>query len=255
MITIIPGPFSKTSGGFNTSGLASQGMTLLKKESVKIGSADALLIYVSQSAYGTDFRKWVLIFGDEKESTLVAAAFPEQFESELSASLKKVILSVKAHEGAEVDFFEGFTFRVEEAGDLKFANKMGTTLILSRNGVFPQRETGTPAILVGSSITEGWDVPKDKGAFARQRLHQTATLKQLEILAEKEIKLNGLDGRLIDAVGRHKDSGERIFIRQCVLFTKAGYYIFQAMVGFDEKDAYDSVFNEIMDSFRRLQDD
>jgi len=252
MVTPIPGgPFSEVSKGFTPSGLATQGMKLIKKEKTKVGTAEGILIHASQNAYGTDFLKWMLAFGDSTETTLIVATFPKQFEEQLSENLKKSVLSVDWQKSMKLDFFDGFTFRVSESGSLKFANKMGNNVFLTENGVFPQEEAGAPLVIVGASITQDWQIPSEKRLFSNQRLKQTQVFGSPEVIDEKGIKIDGLDGYLIYAEGIDNDTGEAVYVEQCLLFTSDGYYIFQALVGSDQRKEFKSNFREIMESFKR----
>jgi hypothetical protein len=251
MVTPIPaGPFSEVSKGFTRSGLATQGMKLIKKENIKIGTAEGVLIHASQSAYGTDFLKWMLAFGDSTETTLVVATFPKQFEEQLSDNLKKSVLSVEWGKSMKLDFFEGFTFRVSESGSLKFANKIGNNVLLTEDGIFPQKEKGAPVVIVGASITQGWQIPSEKRLFSNHRLKQTnALMSPVIVIEEISIKINGLDGYLIYAEGVDKDTNKAMYIEQCLLFTDDGYYIFQALVDQGRSEEFKSHFSEIMQSF------
>ncbi len=252
MVTPIPGgPFAEVSKGFTPSALATRGMKLIKKEEAKVGAVEGILIHASQRAYGTEFLKWMLAFGDGTETTLVVATFPKQFEEQLSENLKRAVLSVEWQRSLNLDFFEGLTFRVSESGPLKFANKMGNNIFLTKEGVFPQKEEGAPLVIVGASVTQDWKIPSDKRVFSNQRLRQTNVLGSPEVIEEKNVEIEGLDGYLIFAEGIDRDSGGAMYIEQCLLFTGDGYYIFQALVGKDQKEEFKSNFAEILQSFKR----
>ena len=230
MVTPVPGgTFSEVSKGFTHSGLATQGMKLIKKQETKVGSADGVLIHASQGAHGMEFLKWMLAFGDNTETTLVVATFPKQFAELLSDKLKSSILSTEWQKSMNLDFFEGFTFRVSESGSIKFANKMGNNVFLTENGVFPQKEEGAPLVIVRASISQDWKIPTEKRKFSNQRLRQTKVLLSPTVIEERNIEIDGLDGFLIYAEGVDKESGGDMYIEQCLLFTSDGYYIFQAL--------------------------
>ena len=54
----------------------------------------------------------------------------------------------------------------------------GLFLVTFSNRAFPQKADGDPIVIVGSSITQSWQVPGSKKAFARKRFAQTrAALK------------------------------------------------------------------------------
>lgn len=253
MVTPIPGgPFPEVSKGFTSSGLASQGMKLLEIQKTKIGSADGVLIHASQSAHEIEFLKWTLVFGNNTETTIVAATFPKQLEEQLSNILKESILSTEWQEAMNLDFMEGVDFRVSESGSLKFASKIGNTLILTENGIFPQKEPGAPTVIVGASISQGWKIPTEPKEFSIQRLQQTKTLGSIKMIEGRNIEIDGLDGYIVFAEGVDHESREEIYIEQCLLFTNDGHYIFQALIGKKQKADYTTNFQKILHSFKRI---
>ncbi|MBA4076104.1 MAG: hypothetical protein C0508_13760, partial [Cyanobacteria bacterium PR.023] len=88
MVTEMPSPFEATTAGFNEEGLASRSMKLASKEAVTVGDYPGILCSVKQTAYGTDFSKWILAFGDKDRTIVVTASFPDSEAEKLSASLK-----------------------------------------------------------------------------------------------------------------------------------------------------------------------
>jgi hypothetical protein len=253
IVTPIPGgSFAEVSKGFTKSGLAKQGITLINKEKTRIGAYEGLLIRASQTSQGIKFLKWMLAFGDHTETTLIMATYPEQYNKELSKKLKASILSVEWQKSINLDFFEGLTFRVSESGSLKLAKKMGNNIVLTQNGVFPQKSIKEPFVVVGASMSEKWKMPTDIKEFSHQRLKQIAILKSLTIIKETKIKIDNLDGFLIYAEGTDKKMGADMYVEQCLLFTNDGYYIIQAMVGKNQKKKYSSTFYNILQSFKTL---
>jgi len=179
MVTEIPGPFGEIIKGFNKESLGSKGMKLIDEKDIKLHGRDAVLLNVSQHAYGRLFLKWIVAFGDESESILIIATFPKALEKEMSRPLKASVLSVKWDKTAEVDFLEGLTFYVSEEGRLKISRKMGNNIFLTLNGVFPLRSRNDPFVIVGSSMSEGWRVP-DRENYAKERLKKHGSLKKCE---------------------------------------------------------------------------
>jgi len=247
MITTIPGPYAEITKGFSKEGFVRQKMKLISKEEQVVGEAQGLLIHASQNARGVDFLKWILVFGNKSETTMVTATFPEQFKDELSEILKKSVLTTEWDKSMKLDFFEGITFRVKEFGSLKIANKMGNNLFLSANGKFPQEDESEPLVIVGSSISEDWKIPNMK-SYCNLRLKHIKGLAAPKVIEEKRVKIGGLEGYLIYAKG--KGAKGDLYVEQCLLFTDDGYYIFLALVGSEKKDKYVEDFRNILNSFK-----
>ena len=75
MVTEIPGPYTEVNKGFNTDILKTKGMELKTKKRIKVAAYNGLLIELEQAANGSVFTKHILIYGDEKSTTLVNGAY------------------------------------------------------------------------------------------------------------------------------------------------------------------------------------
>lgn len=251
MVTEVPGPFREVSKGFNKRSLATKGIKLIDRKNIRLNGQDAILLNVSQSAYGTEFLKWMVVFGDESETVLVVATFPERFEGELSESLKASVLTARWRKNAETDFFEGLTFRVSEKGKLKISKKMGNNIILTLDGDFPPQSKDDPVVIIGSSMTEDGNIANKK-AYARERLNKTVSIKSIQTLNEEDVLIDGLSGRKILAKARDSDTNTERFVYHTLLYTNDGYYIFQGISGFSKRNEYEAIFGKILKSFKRI---
>jgi hypothetical protein len=253
MVSQIPGPIAEVAKGFTKEGLAKNGMNLLATKTVTTKTGKTTLYHVAQSARGTDYLKWMIAFGNEKETVLVVATFPRKVADEWSEKLRKSVVGARWDTSAAVGAFEGLTFRVSAQGNLKIAKTMGNNVILTPGGVFPQKNPDDPLALMGSSITEDWEVPGDLEAFTRRRLLQAPIFKDVKISSTTRIAAGGLKGYLCRAELTHKDGGARLAVQHALLFSKDGYYIFQAMCPVGEKAVYDPLFSGVLKSFKVVE--
>src|SRR5687767_10120007 len=68
LVTEFPAPFSEASTGLSNPSMLSQtGMMLLEKQQVSVSGQAGILVRVMQKISGTDYLKWLLVLGDEKE--------------------------------------------------------------------------------------------------------------------------------------------------------------------------------------------
>lgn len=253
LVSEVPGPFSEITEGFKSKeALAARGMVLLESSEVRIASGTALLLQVGQIVEEAAYLKWILVFGNEKETVMITATLPEQVADQLSAAAKKSLLTTRWDTAAKVDFFEGLTFRVKELGGLKIANKVGNTIIMTNNGVFPQRDLRDPVVVVGASLTESFTKPGDTMAYARARLAQTKELRESTVTAETAITINGMEAIVLEVDAKEKESGQDLYVLHGLIFAPKGYYIFQGFVERAQKDTYASDFAAILMSFRQL---
>lgn len=252
MVTELPAPYTQLIQGFTKQNLASRGMVLLKKEKLDLVVEGALLIHIKQKAQGIDFLKWMFVFGKDKQSVMIVATFPEKFKGLLSEPLKKSVLSAQWDINAKVDFFEGLTFRVKEQPNLLIAKKIGNNILLTKDGVFPQASKLDPFMVVGSSISESWTIPKNIQDFSKKRLAQTDILKGIKIVSEKEIQINSSKSYFIEAHAQDKESNESLYVFQCIVISTHGYYIIQGVATSRDEAKYKSIFQSVLDSFKTI---
>jgi hypothetical protein len=249
LVTEIPAPIDKLQPGLtNDEELQKKGMVLLKQEPVTVNGQEALLLNIKQSAYGTDFKKWILLLGNETESVLVTATFLEELEAEYSESLKNSLLTVEWNQTATATT-DNLQFTLIDTGDLKLAQKMGNALAYTKDGVFPAPSIDDPIFIVAPSISPQY---QEVETFARSRLSKTENLTEIEIETENKITIDNLDGYEILAVGKDVKSGEQVALYQVVLLDRdAYYYLMQGQVNARLNSQYLSQFKQLARSFKR----
>src|SRR5688572_25317974 len=140
IVTEFPASFVGVVAGFgDPSALEKRGMFLVRKQEVNVNRQTGLLLRIKQVASGITFLKWLLIFGNEKESVMIAASFPEVLEKELSEQMKASILTATWNDKIQVSLTEGLNFTVAAKGELKPARRVANNLLFSRQGIFPSK--------------------------------------------------------------------------------------------------------------------
>jgi hypothetical protein len=250
IVTEFPGPLSEVSSNLlNPSVLAKTGMALLNKQAVKVNHHEGLLLYVAQTALGTEYRKWLLVLGYENECVIIAAAFPKEHEDDLSERLKASILTAKWDRERMVPPTEGLNFTVTEQGEIRLVKRIANTLLYTKSGVFPSKGVDDPIFVVGQALSK-LDVG-DKEQFAKSRLSQTGTINNIEIVRLGQVSVDNLPGYEISAKGYDKESGSAMLLYQMVLYEDESYYIMQGLVSSQHGQKYLTVFEQMARSFRR----
>jgi hypothetical protein len=252
MITEAPGPFKKISAGFSDpSALKKKGISVLSTQQVKLAGQAGLLVYAAQHAFGTDILKWILIFGDEKESVLIVAAFPKEFEKKLSAEMKTSIFTASWDRAKNVSPTEGLNFTISEKTGLKFAKRVSNSLLFNKSGVIPSKSTDDPLFIVGQSISKFEIDADDTEEFSRSRILQNDSVTEIEIEYSKKMTIDNLNGYEILARGKDVKSGQMMTIYQIMLFESQSYYLMVGLVTENQRQAYLTVFKEMAESFKR----
>ncbi|MET0091349.1 MAG: hypothetical protein ABW068_15250 [Candidatus Thiodiazotropha sp.] len=253
MASELPVAFTKMVDGFTKEALATRGMTLIDRHDTQIGDRPAALYHVSQEASGTLFYKWLLLFGDEQVTEMVTAVFPQRSAEQWSEPLKQTLLNIQWQKDAKPDAFEGLGYRIQEQGDLKIASKIGTTLLLTRNGVIPREPNDDPYLTIAPSFTQNWQIPDDIRAYTKARLFLMGNLcSDPQITREERVRHDGLPGYQLEAVCADPRSGEALALWHTMIFSDEGYYLFLAVARDTDKAAYAAIFQSVIDSFERI---
>ena len=249
MVATLPGPFAEVTRGFTAPGLSTRGMTLRSKENLRIDGTPALLLNVTQSAYGTEFAKWILVFGDEKKTRMVTAPFPVAEEAALSEKLKAVVLSAKPDTGPAPPIGDRVGFSLVGSPKMKLTEGIGKMIVYTKDSVMPMKSPEDPLFVAAPSLSK---VPiGDKHAFAVQRLSQTAATKVGSITSDTEIEIDGLKGYEFVAEGKDADSGTPLTVYQVILFDDGAYIVVQGLVGTRLRDTYLPEFKSMARSLKR----
>ncbi len=250
MVTEFPAPFAEISPGLSSSSaLSKRGMVLLKKDSVVVGGRTGVLAQVEQNFQEAKYLKWLLLFGDGKESVLITAAFPKELQNHLSGAMKASILTARLDSQKNVSPTEGMNFSITEKGGLRLAKRMANLLLYTLNAIFPSKDLNDPIFVVGQSLREIGI--SDVEGFAKARVLQTAEVTDVVVEQSNKVTIDNLKGYEIVAKARDQQSGRRMLIYQVILFEGQGYYLMQGLVSSENGQSSLVVFKEMAGTFSR----
>jgi hypothetical protein len=249
MVVRVPGPYPEVTRGFTAAQLQTRGMQLHSKASVKIDGLPGVLLKVTQRAYQVRFMKWILAFGDETQTFVVTAAFPEARQAQLSGPLKAAVLSARRERTALPEPGADVPFTIAASPKLKSTRGIGKMLVYTLDGVLPARSREDPLFIAGPSLSK---VPvADQREFAIQRLRQTAKTNVTTVTSHEPIRIDGLDGYETVAEARDAGSGVPLLLYQVILFDDGSYTLMQGRVGAQHREEYLSEFKAMARSFKR----
>jgi hypothetical protein len=203
--------------------LSRQGVLSTSIDSLQINGLPAKLIRGTQSVQGITFGKRVLILGNETESILLNAAFPESLQ-ETGEEIEQSLLGLYYEEGKVIDPMAALSYTLDVSETkLKFGKALGNSLIFTVDGKVPTASQDQTSLIVAQSFEES--NPEDKKQFAINRLMETP-LQIQSIEDVQEIRIDGLDGYEIYAIGQNYKTGENEYLYQVMLFTDRIYFIF-----------------------------
>jgi len=250
VITEMPAPYSEIANGFTKEALATKGMSLLSKKEISLNGRPGILLHVGQEARSIAFLKWMVITGNEKETVLVTATFPEEMKAQLSSAMEQSALSVQWDAEAKVDPLAGLNFSFNDDPSLRFARRISNGVMLTKDGALSGKRKNDPFFIIGPSISQV-DI-SDIGRFAERQLMQTEKATGITIKKQSDVTIAGLSGREIVAEAQWNDLPDApMIIYQVLLLDGKNYFIMQGFAPREEQEKYLAVFTRISQSFRK----
>ena len=250
VITEMPAPYSEIANSFTKEALATKGMSLLSKKEISLNGRPGIMLHVEQEARSIAFLKWMVVTGDEKETVLITATFPEKMKAQLSSAMEKSALSVLWDAGAKVDPLAGLNFSFNDDPSLRFARRISSGVILTKDGALPGKPTNDPLFIIAPSVSQA--AISDIKKYAEMRLMQIEKVSGVAIKKQSDVTIAGLPGSEIVAEAQRNDSpNARVVVYQVVLLDGENYFIMQGMAPREEQEKYLAIFNRIAKSFRK----
>lgn len=192
----------------------------------------------------------MVVTGDEKETVLVTANFPEQMKKQLSSAMEKSALSVQWDAEAKIDPLAGLNYSFEDDPSLKFARRFTNGVILTKDGALPGKPTNDPHFIISSSLSRV--MISDLGKLAEELLMKIEKVSGIAIKKQSDVTIAGLPGVEIVAEAQLKDLPDApVIVYQVFLFDGKDCFIMQGFTPREEQEKYLAIFNRIAQSFRK----
>lgn len=226
LVLRLPGPFEAVTKGFTKTALAERGLTLHSKDAIQIEGRSGLQVHISQQAFGQEFLKWAVLFGDMEQTTMIIASLPQSHAAELSESLQRVIQSVSTTQ--IVAHTTSLPFQIEVAPSLSLVEGLanGNTFLFTQTGTVPTQNPEEPLFVVAFSLADVRVIGNQKELarkeFAQQRLFNMSQTEVDSLQSSIPITIDGLDGYELIATGKDKKTQTPLSLYQVMLFPSEG---------------------------------
>jgi hypothetical protein len=251
VVTEVAVPSVAIQSGMTTEGLASKGMALLGSKRITIGGKEALLLAVTQKVGDTEWRKWMLVGGDDKRTVMIGATFPPVAVKTLNQPVVRSLLTASWGTESAPDVFEGLLYRVSPSPRLKIAGRMTNVLMLNESGSMPPSDPDQAFYVVGNSLGKV-DVA-DLKALSEQRARHADTIRDLRNLVWSATQLDGLQAYEIVADATDVKTGTHTKFYQVLASDGAGYFLVQGFVIAERASEMLQEFRRVTATFRRVQ--
>lgn len=214
----MPRPFEDT--GLDAETFAKSGVTMKRRTDVQIDGRPAVLLALAQNANGTNINKWLLVFGNEKQTFLVAGIFSPEKAKELSPLLKACVLSAEFDKNAVRDQMADLPFTITTPQPWTYAKRSGDFLTITPHGAFPPADVTKGMVLaaVSSKPAQVGDPRK----YAEKRFLSMPVATDIKLETCEAVEIDGLAGFESIGSGAAKGTGAAICIYEVVLFTPEG---------------------------------
>jgi hypothetical protein len=222
MVLEIPGPFSEVSKGFNAEMLNARGMEFKTKKEIMVGKFNGLLIELDQPANGIIFSKHILLYGNEKSSTLINGVYLRD-SLRLGQKIKESILTTFVDVTVKTNPRQALNYSLNEnIGGLKLIAVTGNGMLFNRDLKMPTESSDKATLVTDKSFLR--IAIQDKKLFCISRLNKYPG--DYSVLVNKginEVTIDSLKG--FELYAKNNEEDEEMY--QVILFDKNGdYYIF-----------------------------
>ena len=243
----IPGPYSEVTKGFNSEMLNTKGMELKTKREITIAEFNGLIIELDQPANGMIFSKHILIFGNEKSTTLINGVYLQD-SLQLGEKIKQSILSTIIDSNLKINPRDALNYKLDEnTGSLKFKSVIGNGMLFNRDLKTPTESADKATLLTDKSFAKV--EIENKKMFCISRLKKYPD--DYSVIPNKginEIEIDNLKGFELFAKNNDKENEE---MYQVILFDdNAGYYLFVGTYLIGSEEAISDIKN-IIKTFKR----
>lgn len=247
LVTELPVPLHIAREGFTAKALAARGIEVQRSGPVLVSGHRALLIHASQRAAGIDFRKWLLLLGDDHSSVLLTATTPLDLESRHQEALVSALSSAEWSPEAEREPDPALHFTVREPPPLRIVTSAENALVLSDPGYDGSDGSAAPFVSVGASRAQVQI--QDLAAFSRQRLRESVGFDEIAVLDEAERTLAGLPAYRIRADARDTATGRDVRVLQVLGTDGSRYYLVQGVAERSAGDDFEGLFDRVVEGF------
>jgi hypothetical protein len=250
LLAKVPAPFSEIRKAIDKKRFAKEKLSLISQQPIKISNQNGLLLQVEQSVFSQRVQKWIVVFGDEKNTYWITAAFLQEDAPKLSEPLKKVVLAATI--SSSKPSVSSLPFSIKAVDGLTMApslSGLGKAVGFTKNGQIPQTSPQDPIFIVAPSL--GDVLVADRKKYADRRLYQYRGTKIDSIKSSNEISIDNLSGWEMEATGQDQKTKTPLKLYQVMLFPKqGGYVLMTGIVGTQQANVYLPKFKAIAQTYK-----
>ncbi len=246
LVTELPVPYAISKQRFDAASLARGGVTLRRSDPIRVDGHEGLLLHATQTAAGLEFRKWLVVFGDDTDSILLAATTPLDQEARHQDALVETLRGAKWHKTAER--VSELPFRIGEVPPFEIVSSASNAVVLAD----PSFEApGVVPSLVTVGVSQATVQIGSLAGFARHRLTETPSIKEAEITSETDVELDGMPARRIEATAVDLEQDRPVRVLQLLATDGSHYFLVQGIADASRAEIFEPRFDRVGAVFTR----
>lgn len=249
-LVALPGTaFTEIEKTMTSEALKKQGITVEKRESLRLGSGNAVLVIAHQEINAGRIRKWLLIAQIDNLTALVSFEMPVKTPAAYSDAAVRAALASLATRPAIPDD-EQLTllpFRIGNTAGLRLVQVVPGVAAQFTDGPKDGLDATDQGQLVIAASAGGPQQSEDRDRFARDALSGLPPFRDMRVINSEPMRIGGQPGHEIRAQAKDAQTGAEIEIVQWLRFGTGAYL---RILGFGPKDNWMPMFMR----FRAVRD-
>ena len=225
-LVALPGnAFAEIEKTMTNDALRKQGMTVDKRENLRLPSGRALMIAARQQADAVRLHKWLLVAPFGEITALVSFEIPSQAaarypESAIRAAMATVAVRMVV---PPAEMLALLPFKLGDLAGMRLVRVVPGAALQLTDGPQDSLEAYDQPHLVISAASGGPQQVRDRDQFARLALSGLPPLKDARVVSSEPMRINGQPGYEIRAEGKVPQTDADIQIVQWLRFGTGAY--------------------------------
>lgn len=229
MISELPTNYMELVNSFNKDALLKAGMILTNSDTIQHAGKPAYVYEITQNVNNEVYNKYILIFGNAKQTIMVNGIYPAK-EKTIGESIIKSVNSIEYDEKISENGLDAVKFSVDPTGtSLLFSGYLSGALMYSTDGKMPTNNPDKTVFTAGSSV--GNVNITDTKEFTISRLNSLPYGENNVIKSVEPVIINNLKGYEIVAEGIDGDKKAQLIYFTMLYPDNNSYYILVGMSG------------------------
>lgn len=241
--------YPSISASFADESLKAQGFALKSRETMKVGTGDAMIISGEQNQNGVVVPKSVLLASEPGMTALVVAQSPPGASEADEAKMRDALKTVAFRAPLTIpEQLAALPFTMGDLAEFRPVRVMaGNSLLLTSGPSDAVQAVEQPIMIVAHSVAPP-PPPDQRETMARQLLASNTFLTDTILERSQGFRQNGADWHEIVATAKDGRSGVPVLVLQTIRFVPGGYVRMVGIMKPEERDAVMPRFRRIVDS-------